>query len=1112
MSEPEWTGAEALLVDNRSGNTLERALRLGFARLVRDSELLWQVNIATSFFNLQGYRRIADELERAPAIRLLLGAEPKPEVARPGRQPGDPTEPELHRRELAAALGELEEGLARSRDLLPFEGDTDGTVRRLLALLASGQVEVRRYVKQYLHAKAFELRTRDGLLLVGSSNLTGAGLAGNVELNLGIADPPLVAKVGDWFDELWEMAELYDLAAIFRPLLAEYPPYLIFLRVLLALYGAELDEEASVSGGLPLTTFQKHGVHRALRILERYGGVLVADGVGLGKTFTAGEIVRQYAERKQRVLLVCPAALRDTTWKKFISQHQLFLESVSYEQLAGDRQLGGAARSLDRPIAEYALVVIDEAQAYRNPGAPARAGVLRRLLQERPDLVLLSATPVNNSLMDLYTLLNYFLRQDSALADRGVLSLRDRFRRAESEDPTELNPDMLYPVIDATTVKRTRQFVLRHYANDTIELPDGTRRPIRFPKPIPRSIHYDLDAVLPGFFVELEAALQPPPPGRPRLVLARYKPEKYEAGSEPDSDDTALVGLVRSGLLKRFESSAEALRRTLDRMVTQHERFLDLLDKGWIVRTDLLRELCGSDQEEDWEAVLRESEQAHPAAGYNVAALRRDAGSDLGVLRQLRERVRPFEVGHDPKFQKLIEELERIAGEAVERGGDVQDRRNRRKVLVFSYYEDTVDWLFENLAAEIDRRESLAVYRGRLAAAASAESWDGVSRQDAIYGFAPESTQADGVPDRFDLLVATDVLAEGLNLQQCANIVNYDLPWNPMRLVQRHGRIDRINSSHDRVYLRTFFPDRQLDALLRLEERVRRKLAQAAASVGLETAPIPLGPQVDRSFAETRAEIEKLLQEDPEIYESGGTRSAAQTGEEYRQELRQALQDRELRRTLDELPWKAGSGLARGSQRGHFFCARVGDRTYLRFVPFDGAAEIVVELGSCLRLIECDRETARVVPQDLHDAAFDAWTRARASIFEAWMFETDPKNLQPRIGKVNREIAAWLRDHRPPGIPEARLAAALEAVEAPCSGREANRLREEFGRELESDSARSVALVRLTEELGLRPFEPPAPLPPIEVDDVRLICWLAIEAESGTEREGDAESARTAEG
>jgi len=117
------------------------------------------------------------------------------------------------------------------------------------------------------------------------------------------------------------------------------------------------------------------------------------------------------------------------------------------------------------------------------------------------------------------------------------------------------------------------------------------------------------------------------------------------------------------------------------------------------------------------------------------------------------------------------------------------------------------------------------------------------------------------------------------------------------------------------------------------------------------------------------------------------------------------------------------------------------------------------------------------------------------------MFETDPKNLQPRIGKVNREIAAWLRGNRPPGLAEARLAAAIEAVEAPCSGRESNRLREVMGRPFESDAAKSRALVEAIEELGLRPFNPPPPLPPIEVDDIHLVCWLAVEAESEADRE-----------
>src|SRR5262249_29503003 len=157
------------------------------------------------------------------------------------------------------------------------------------------------------------------------------------------------------------------------------------------------------------------------------------------------------------------------------------------------------------------------------------------------------------------------------------------------------------------------------------------------------------------------------------------------------------------------------------------------------------------------------------------------------------------------------------------------------------------------------------------------------------------------------------------------NIINYDLPWNPMRLVQRHGRIDRIGSPHTRVFLRTFFPDQQLDRLLDLEMRVRRKLAQAAASVGVAAAPIQAVGERDECFPETREEIEKLAKGDPDLYEKGGTAGAAQSGEEYRQDLRKALTQEPWKTQLRELPWKAGSGLVKGTRRGQFFCARIGE-------------------------------------------------------------------------------------------------------------------------------------------------------------------------------------------
>lgn len=1098
MSEPiPAPDARPHFVDNRDGLTLDKALCEHLRELRERQQFIFSVDIATAFFNVPGFDLLAEEFYRVPKVRLLLGAEPRPEAERVLPQPGDPPEPQFTARLVAEGITRLNDALARSRDLLPFDAESDAAVRRLLDVLHSGRVEVKRYTKRFLHAKAFLFRTPGGGLVTGSSNLTYAGLRRNLELNLGHFDVPAVPRVEMWFDDLWENAEPFDLAAIYDRLMAEFPPYLIYLRVLYALYGEELAEEEQELGDIPLTAFQQHGVWRALRILKRCGGVLIADGVGLGKTFLAGDIIRLFKERRQRVLLICPAALRDSTWRNFLDRYDLKVDCVSYEQLANDRQLGGEEPHLLTALEDYALVVIDESHAYRNPDSPARANKLRQLLLgPRRDVVLMTATPVNNSLWDLYHLLRYFVKQDAFFADRGVLSMRARFQDAMRVDPFNLNPDLLYPVIDATTVKRTRQFIKRHYANDLVMLPDGRRVPIQFPKPVATSITYDLEAMLPGFMAELEAALDPPGGGLPLLTLARYKPDNYPAGQPPNTLDTAIVGLIRSGLLKRFESSVHAFALTTEKMVREHELFLKALDQGVVLHKTFFQELSAAEGDDELIDELIESrDHTEDASKFNVETLRRDAQADRDLLATLHQRAAQVAAARDTKLAALVEELVRVIEQAREDSATPEEERRARKVLVFSFYEDTVNWIEGFLDRVIERDKRLRCYRGRMASVAGNEVRRGVSRSDAIWGFAPESAGAPpgSQEDRFDLLVCTDVLAEGLNLQQSCNIINFDLPWNPMRLVQRHGRIDRIGSHHKRVFLRTFFPDKQLDAMLNLEARVRRKLAQAAASVGVEVAPIEYGSEGQQSFTETREEIERLRKNDPEIYERGGTASAAQTGEEYRQELRKALMKRgdEIR----SLPWKAGSGMVKGNRRGHFFCASVGKRTYLRFVPFD-SGDIVSEIGTCLRMVECVESTPLVMPQDLKHTAFSAWQSARQDIFATWTYETDPANLQPRVPALNRTVADHIRQYPPPGIDQQRLARCLEAVEAPCSNREQKMLRAAFENEFPSADVKSLALIGEIERIGLEPFHAPEPLPPIQLEDVHLICWMAIEEQA----------------
>jgi len=456
------------------------------------------------------------------------------------------------------------------------------------------------------------------------------------------------------------------------------------------------------------------------------------------------------------------------------------------------------------------------------------------------------------------------------------------------QDPDDLKPDALFDVLDATAVRRTRHFVRRYYPNDRVKDHAGREIPVRFPDPHVQADTYSFDSLLPGFFDEIKEALAPEE-GDPKLTLARYAPSGHLPGAQESLSEAALVGLLRSGLLKRFESSAHAFAETAERMVRANEVFLEGLDKGYILTAEAIEEWEQVDSDEAFEEMVRDSGSVS-AAGYDVTSLRADVEKDRDLLRSFVQKARQVTQKNDPKLKALIDALLKVLHQAEKEGLDEKDVCNKRKVIVFSFFADTVDWIYKHLADVLATDKRLAAYRGRLVAVTGDESYEGVSRRKAMFGFAPETTEAppSEAADLYDILVTTDVLAEGVNLQQCRNVINYDLPWNPMRLVQRHGRIDRIGSPHKDVFLRCFFPDRRLEELLELEARIRRKLAQAAASVGVEHEVIPGAATSDIVFAETREEIERLRREDPTIFVNAGEDPSAHSGEEYRQELRRA--------------------------------------------------------------------------------------------------------------------------------------------------------------------------------------------------------------------------------
>lgn len=1087
-----------------------------------------ELALATAYLNPGGFGLIADEVEQAPRVRLLLGAEPEtPPVRRVAR----PSPFEEH---LA--------GLVDERDLTGFTIEADRSARRLVAWLRrttdgdDPTVEVRRLTDGFLHGKAFiAVHPSHPAVLAGSSNLTYAGLTRNRELNLGYPQGHYTQLVIDWFDELWDLAQPFDLAAVYEERWKPHEPWTVFLRMLYELYGLDdEDNDFGVTLGLNLTGFQRDGVARSVRILDELGGVLVCDEVGLGKTFIAGEIIHRAAVRgRQQVLIVVPAALKDSTWVPFLRQFGLYsnrVQVVTYDDLRLGTKL--EVQNLD----QYALVVIDEAHNLRNT-ATQRAEAIKELLggEYRKRVVLLTATPVNNSLLDLQSLVSYFVKNDAQFAPIGIPSIAGYIKRASDMDPDALSPEHLFDLMDQVAVRRTRKFIKDNYRGEHLVGPGGAPIEIEFPSPVVYRADYELRAEGQELLDSVIYALEVPDVGPiarrltgetrdpDRLSMARYTTSLYRLSEDVEGRQMSNSGLLRSGLLKRLESSAHALGNTLGRLIRSHETFLAGLAGGVVLTGEALDEFAASDDEIDdfLDAVDAEGLTGIDSVGaYDVDDLTQQVELDLDLLRRLSDKANTAAAADDPKSGELIGLLENNAAAAGRPSRDAVSEADRRKVIVFSTYTDTIRHVRDAVTAAVDASPEgspLAAYRGRITNAifGSKTGIDQESRAHTLARFAPATAgrrDPEGNPldeDRYDLLFTTDVLSEGVNLQQAGHIINYDLPWNPQRMVQRHGRIDRIGSHHKFVQFGCFFPGRNLDRLLGLEATLQRKLAYANAAIGVgEVLPGQItDPTVQIALADIETQQEQILSlhdENPVLLDDRGG-SAALSGEEYRRRLARALAHDNVRQDVIALAYGSGSGFQsdRVRQPGWVFCARIADhpKPWFRFVGADdswhpsladeGAPLVLDDTLSALVAADPEGEDCeQEISEGAATGVFEAWRIAQTHIYDSWTRLTDIANLQPEIPLALRE-AAELVVTSGEGLGLEEQQGLLRRLNA----RWDRRIVGEVRRIVRSDQparTRINELAQYVREEGLPIPEPPEPLPPVDRDDVRLVCWMAV--------------------
>lgn len=1106
------------------------------------------IKLATAYINAQGFALLADELEQASHIKLLLGAEPDPELARAVVEHGADWE-----QVLSKALVNHDGWLKAERDTMGFTLQSNEDAKRMVTWLRSHnedgnpKVEVRRFYEGFLHGKAYI--SADPALpaaLAGSSNLTAAGLSLNAELNLGFGsgDQGHTQRIIEWFNSYWDLSKPYDLAALYERQWDPHSPLLIFMRMLWELYGKILNEEKPqpTELRLSLTRFQTDGVARMERLIETLGGVLVADEVGLGKTYLAAEVIYKATEKmRQRVLIIAPAALKRSMWEPFLEQHGFRLTKVlSYEELRNNMDPEGnpAYDTFVAQMEEYALIVIDEAHNLRNAAAARSAAVDRVILGGKypKKVVLLTATPVNNSLYDLETLIKYFIRDDALFAPIGIPSIREYIKRAQAMDPESLTPEHLFDLMDQVAVRRTRRFIIDQYPGETIIGANGQPMTISFPKPKVRRIEYEVDKEGLALIDRMINALTVPdnadeytaymgcPADPEKLLLARYKSSAYLVNEESEGYQSSNAGLLRSAILKRLESSPHALLHTLDTLIVAHSDFLGAIDGGYVLIGEALKEWASSESDDLDEFISQlddaDIQQVNPIEYYRAEELRRDVASDLVLLQALREQTRVVATLHDKKVDALVQELIGIAAAARKPDPGGLTSEDRRKTIIFSSFSDTVIAVHEAVSGIVDNASAgspLSDFKGRIAPpilgayvsvhqAGKSGGIDQGGRAITIEHFAPKTAgQLDREgrplsPDMYDLLFTTDVLSEGVNLQQAGQIINYDLPWNPMRIVQRHGRVDRIGSLHSVVQLGLFFPDERLDEMLGLEETLNRKLAQADAAVG--TGQVL--PERRAGYEVILTDPELAITQMEELLESRGS-SAALSGEEYRRRLFNTIQhDEVFKHEIIELPYGVGSGFENPNVTGnaYVFCIKIGEhgQPWFRFVPVDeGWNPIIIDDSpgvqtdtlTCLIAADPGSEAMpRVMDDTMYSQAFTAWEAAQNSVFEAWQLLTDVNALQPDTPKSFRDAANLvIANGSFLGREKQRVLLARLSSVPPTKVSRAIRTALNQGA---SDQEKIELVLHELDAAGIQ--QPPKhdPLPKVSKEEVRLIAWMAV--------------------